>query len=321
MRECKIQVQILGLRNMDQTVLNLSSPSLHLYVQTTERWDSDPSGYKMTKDKSLPSPYEVNFQEQLELDVLLPDDEQYAPNLEFVVMDKEGFFITQQAVMCWGTVALRDFYPHGEKPDDDDAEEPDSDDEAAVKRREKAEKRKQFEDLVQLLLRQGTVSAKEQNKLLQTFKDVQGKNSELEQAFDLYMSAPSDEQFIQRTEDWLLKAEQQQILSNKKKEEDRIKKEEEKKRDKQKKEEKKARDEEKKQRLKAEADRKKAEAEQKKAEAKELKEQERLKKEEEKEQARLKREEEKALKVFVGDSVIVLVCECVFFHWGAESHQ
>jgi hypothetical protein len=160
MRECKIQVQVLGLRNMSRA-LGLESPSLHLFVQTTEKWDADPAGYKPTKDKSLPSPFEANLKEQLELDVLLPDDAEYAPNLEMVVIDKQGLIFKSNKIICWGTVPLKDFYPSGEKPEGGEEEEEDEEDAAAKARREKAEKKRQFESLIGTLLRQGTVTAKE----------------------------------------------------------------------------------------------------------------------------------------------------------------
>lgn len=201
-------------------------------MQTSERWDADPSSYKATKDKSLPSPYEVNFQEQIELDVLLPDDEEYAPNLEFIVMDKVGwlggFVMPSQQIVCWGSMPLSGFYPRGEKPEEEEEAE-EEEDAAARARREKAEKRKQFEDLVQALQRQGTVTAKEATKLINQFKSVQGKNSELEQAFDMYIQAPSDSAFIQRTEDFLLKAEKKAIQDMNKQNEKVAKEEEEKK--------------------------------------------------------------------------------------------
>ena len=61
------------------------------------------------------------------------------------------------------------------------------------------------------LMRQGTVTPKEAAKLFETFKSVQGKGSEIEEAFDLYMSAPSDNAFIQRTEEYLLQAEKKEL--------------------------------------------------------------------------------------------------------------
>jgi hypothetical protein len=221
MRECKVQVQILGLRNMSRK-LNLTSPSLHVFVQTTEQWDADENAYKSTKDKSLPSPYEVNFKEQLQLDVLLPDDPEYAPNLEFVVMDKGNFWsFERQQIICWGTVPLKHMYPCGEKPEQE--EEADEEDAAAIARQEKAEKKKQFDNLVAALLRQGTLSPKEAAKLAETYKSQQGKGTEIEEAFELYMSAPSDSAFIQRTEDYLLKAEKTAIQKTAKETEERNK--------------------------------------------------------------------------------------------------
>jgi len=46
MRECKVQVQILGLRNMSRR-LKLSSPSLHVFIQTSEQWDADEKSYQV----------------------------------------------------------------------------------------------------------------------------------------------------------------------------------------------------------------------------------------------------------------------------------
>jgi len=232
MRECKVQVQILGLRNMSKK-LKLTSPSLHVFIQTSEQWNADEKSYQFTKDKSLPSPYEVNFQEQIELDVLLPDDAEYAPNLEFVVMDQGDFWSFEgQTVVCWGTCPLKHMYPCGEKPDEGggDVEEEDA---ATAARREKAEKKQQFDEIVASLQRRGTLDPKQASKLSDTFKAQQGKGSEIEQAFDFYMAAPSDLAFIQRTEDWLslsekaaLKGAEKEIARmEKKKEEEKKKKE------------------------------------------------------------------------------------------------
>jgi hypothetical protein len=227
MRECRVQIQILGLRNLLRDIC-LTSPSLHVFIQTTEQWNADESSYKATKDKSLPIPHEVNLKEQLQLEVLLPDDPEYAPNLEFVVMDKQGIFMPTQEIMCWGTVALRDLYPQGEKPEELE-EADDEEDEATRARREKAEKKVNFEKLIGALLRQGTVTAKEAKKLVETFKTFQGKGSEIEEAFDLYLAAPSDAAFLQRTEDFLLKAEKRALQQAAKEAEKKQKAEDEKK--------------------------------------------------------------------------------------------
>ena len=310
MRECKIQVQVLGLRNMCRS-LGLNSPSLHLFVQTTEKWDADPAGYKPTKDKSLPSPYEANLKEQLELDVMLPDDAEYAPNLEMVVMDKQGLIFKVDKIMCWGSVELKDFYPHGEKPEAPDEADEEEEDAAAKARREKAEKKRQFESLIGALQRQGTVTAKEYKILIETFKDQQGKDSEIEKAFDLYMSAPSDKEFIQRTEDFLLRAEQKAIQENKKAEEKRQKAAEDKKKKDAAREAEKAKKEAEKQKAAAEKERIKLEKEAarerkeaERAEKKRLKEEAKAAakaaKEAEREEKRQKKEAEKAAKEEAG---------------------
>ena len=132
MRECRVQIQILGLRNLLRDIC-LTSPSLHVFIQTTEQWNADESSYKATRDKSLPIPHKVNLKEQLQLEVLLPDDPEYAPNLEFVVMDKQGIFMPTQEIMCWGTVALRNLYPQGEKPEE--LEEADDEEDEATRAR------------------------------------------------------------------------------------------------------------------------------------------------------------------------------------------
>eukprot|EP00286_Rhodomonas_abbreviata_P024130 CAMPEP_0181306236 /NCGR_PEP_ID=MMETSP1101-20121128/10185_1 /TAXON_ID=46948 /ORGANISM="Rhodomonas abbreviata, Strain Caron Lab Isolate" /LENGTH=911 /DNA_ID=CAMNT_0023412265 /DNA_START=450 /DNA_END=3181 /DNA_ORIENTATION=+ len=94
MRECKIQVQVLGLRNMCPS-LGLVNPSLHIFVQTTERWDGDSMCCRSTKPKNCRDEKgnklnDPTFMEQLELLLLLPDDEEYAPDLEFIVFDDVG---------------------------------------------------------------------------------------------------------------------------------------------------------------------------------------------------------------------------------------
>ena len=299
MRECKVQVQILGLRNMSRK-LNLTSPSLHVFVQTTEKWNADEHAYKATKDKSLPSPYEVNFKEQLQLDVLLPDDPEYAPNLEFVVMDKGDFWsFGEQQIICWGTVPLKDMYPCGEKPDEEEAAE-EEEDAAAIARQEKAEKKKQFQDLVDALQRQGTLLPKEATSLAEKYKSTQGKGTEIEEAFDLYMSAPSDRAFIQRTEDYLLKAEKSAIQKAAKETEQRNKDLEEKKQNDAKKELRKKKDEEKREKARLQKEQDAQEAREKKeraAEEKRLKKEAALaEKERRKEEKRQRAEEKKRLK-------------------------
>ena len=290
MRECRVQLQILGLRNILRDI-NLTSPSLHVFIQTTEQWNADESSYKYTKDKSLPLPHEVNFKEQVQLEVLLPDDPEYAPNLEFYVMDKQGIFMPRQEIMCWGTVPLRDFYPQGEKPEELE-EADDEEDEATRARREKAEKRVNFEKMIGTLLRQGTVTAKQAKNLMESFKATQGKNSEIERAFDLYLSAPSDSAFIQRTEDFLLRNEKQKIQETAKKAEEFAKVEEEKRKKRLAEEKEKAAKEKKAQEAEAAKEKKEQEA----AELKKAKEEEKAKKAEEAAEKKRVKEEEKARK-------------------------
>jgi len=89
-------------------------------------------------------------------------------------------------------VCEQDFYPQGEKVEGLEEGDEEEEDAAAIARREKAEKKKAFDDLIKTLSRQGTLSPKEAKKLTETFKAVQGKGKEIEQAFDLYMKSPSD---------------------------------------------------------------------------------------------------------------------------------
>jgi len=223
MREAKIQVQVLGLRDMVPE-LKLNAPSLYMYVQTTEKWDGDPMGCKHTREWARPTAFDPNFKEQFELEVLLPDDAEYAPSLEFLVFDTVGLFGAKQ-VVAWGSVPLSEFYPQAIAAAAEDND--DDEDEAAMKRKLKQERRQKLIDLTNELLQAGTISAKDAKTLQKAFFREQGQEEDgpVSHAFDLYMSAPSEAAFVEVTEAWLLSKEKKEIQEKMKKEEARKKKE------------------------------------------------------------------------------------------------
>jgi hypothetical protein len=168
MREARIQMQILGLRDMKKE-LGLNNPCVYAYVQTTERWDGDDRAIFRTKLSKYPTPEDANFMEQAELQVrratpcaleplvsvwssdshitralappwlsgssplfynqfgndaqsltlscvqvLLPDSEEFSPDLEFIVEDTSTW--GGKRIVAWGSMPLKDLYPQVRVP-------------------------------------------------------------------------------------------------------------------------------------------------------------------------------------------------------------
>jgi hypothetical protein len=99
--------------------------------------------------------------------------------------------------------------------DDEDDEE----DEAARLRREKLRRKQLFAQLVGELNSAGTITAVEAKRLERHFKNEteKGFEGEVTKAFNLYMNAPSDDQFISRTESFLLSSQKKVLEAQQKK--------------------------------------------------------------------------------------------------------
>jgi hypothetical protein len=98
-------------------------------------------------------------------------------------------------------------------------DEEDEEDEAARLRREKLRRKQLFAQLVGELNSAGTITAVEAKRLERSFKTEtdKGIEGEVTKAFNLYMNAPSDDQFISRTESFLLSSQKKMLESQKKK--------------------------------------------------------------------------------------------------------
>ncbi len=103
--------------------------------------------------------------------------------------------------------------------DDGGGEDEDEEDEAARLRREKLRRKQLFTQLVNELSSAGTITAVEAKRLERAFKieTEKGIEGDVTRAFNLYITAPSDEQFIERTESFLLSSQKKVLEAQKKK--------------------------------------------------------------------------------------------------------
>ena len=211
-RECRVQIQILGLRSVDESV-QLTNPSIALFIQTTDKWDADKNTFQATQSKSGGDDHQdQNFMETLELQVLLPDDIEYAPHLEFVVYDDCGSFgwSTKREIVAWGSKPLADFYPQGSNSSGEILErEEEEEDEAAIKRQEAKELSKQFRSILQDFEGKQTFELKDSKQLKAKFDENTDEKNPVRAIAKKYTEAPSEAVFVETSEIFLVESDPQ----------------------------------------------------------------------------------------------------------------
>ena len=209
MRDCRVQVQILGLRDIEES-LELTNPSVAIFIQTTDRWDADKGfSFLATQSKGgADDHHNQNFMETLELKVQLPDDIDYAPCLEFVIFDDRSSFGwgKRREIVAWGSKSLSDLYPQGtDAMVEEDLQEEEDEDIAAIKRQEAKELSKTFRSILQDFEAKQTMELKDSKVLKRAFNEHPDEENPVRNAAKIFAEAPSEAAFVNISEDHLLK--------------------------------------------------------------------------------------------------------------------
>jgi len=208
MRDCRVQIQILGLRDIDQSV-ELRNPSIAVFIQTTDRWDADKGfSFLSTQCKGGDGDHQnQNFMETLELKVQLPDDIEYAPSLEFALFDDRGTFswTKTREIVAWGSLQLSDLYPQGNSDAATAEIEEEEEDIAAIQRQQAKELSKQFQGALQDFEAKQTIDLKDSKKLKKAYYEATNGENPAKVAAKMLVEAPSEDLFVFNSESHLLK--------------------------------------------------------------------------------------------------------------------
>ena len=203
MMDCKIQIQVLGLRDLTSPYpmgMPISAPQVEVCCD-------DPKTACNTKTSSRPSGTNANFMECLEIDVRLPEDKVFAPLLDFYVYDHTtlGFLpeipLDKPPIVAYGSMETSQFYPSDEELEEAEDEDEGELDEEALERRRQMERKKKFAKMVTDLKSAGDISGKEAQKLEKLFVK---RDEAVTRAFEQYVDAPDPEKFIERVEEFIL---------------------------------------------------------------------------------------------------------------------
>lgn len=207
MMECKIQIQVLGLRD-------LSSPwpfDRPIFQPQVEICCDDPATAATTKKTSRPSGQDANFLEVVEIDVRMPEIALFAPSLDFYVYDHSVMGIPQLGgiyeqlggapIVGYSSIAMSDYYLGQVNADEGDEGEPDSDDEDAKEKLKQKERKKLFLDSVKELKKSGVLQSAKEAKQIEAF--FMKKDEAVVQAFNQYADAPDAQKFVERVESFL----------------------------------------------------------------------------------------------------------------------
>ena len=196
MIESKIQVQILGLRSLEDPspipgVEFLANPSIEISCD-------DPKTCVATKPARPPA-NDANFMECLEIAVLLPKEAKFAPTIDFFVYDNQPILTFMDRVLtAYGSVDVADYYVDESELMGGDDEEEESED-AKAKRLE-AEKKKKFLDMTKDLQKELVINVKGRKTLERFYLK---KDEAVFKAFDQYLDAPEPELFRNRIIEFL----------------------------------------------------------------------------------------------------------------------
>ena len=203
MMECKIQIQVLGLRDF-------SSPYLFdraILQPQVEVCCDDPTTARTTKATSRPSGQDANFLEVVEIDVQMPEDKIFAPSLDFYFYDHSvmGFAgpvdLVGVPIVGYATMAMGSFYPSDSEVVDDDEDIDEEDEEAMEKKRQK-DRKKLFDEAMKDLKKSGVLRSAKDAKALEVF--FMKKDEAVVSAFEQYADAPDAAMFIKRVQSFLL---------------------------------------------------------------------------------------------------------------------
>jgi len=205
MMECKIQIQVLGLRD-------LSSPypfNRPIFQPQVEICCDDPTTAATTKSTSRPSGQDANFLEVVEIEVRIPEEKLFAPSLDFYVYDHSvmGFaglpveHLGGAPIVAYGNMEMGEFYPSDAESLASDGDVDEEDEEAMEKKRQK-DRKKLFSTMVKDLKKEGKLTSAKEVKALEVF--YMKKDDAVCLAFDQYADAPDAAKFIQRVESFLL---------------------------------------------------------------------------------------------------------------------
>ena len=194
----------------------------------------DPITYVKTKTCRKPSFQDANFKEILELQVRMPRNKLYAPNVDIVVVEGGIPHVFAPKVIASATFPLADYYEDWDPSEDQDAAR-----RAAVETMEDSEKvdidttqddsqqkesmaakaiskfdgpdaedalYNEFQELMIALKKQDKITPDEENKMLQKWVEEQDKKPEEQQirtAFRQYIDAPRYNKFYRRVESFL----------------------------------------------------------------------------------------------------------------------